>query len=139
MPNSLRTRSHLDTHLVKPHRTYQIVIIFMSKLLSSVFDTLTMTKYFRLECKKVPNFRFEKYFRVEVPEEVEEFDEYFRVEVSDSGEIQETIGLELVDIELDEVVGMELIQQPDSVEFEEVVGLEISYEEDWDDLSDFCK
>ena len=97
-----------------------------------------MTNYFRLECKKVPNFRFEKYFRVEVPEEVEEFEEYVRIEVSDSGEIEETVGLELADIEFDEVVGMELIQLPDTVELEEVVGLEISNEDDWDDLSDLC-
>ena len=49
------------------------------------------------------------------------------------------LGWSWLDIELDEVVGMELVQLPDTVEFEEVVGLEISNEEEWDDLSDFCK
>ena len=115
-------------------RIYQIVIIFMSGFPLSVFDTLTMTNYFRFERKKVPTFRFEKYFRVEVPEEVEEFDEYVRVEVSDSGAIQETVGLELADTEFDEVVGMELVRRPDTVVLEEVVGLEISDEKDWDYL-----
>jgi hypothetical protein len=110
----------------------------MADFLCSVFDTLTMTNYFRLECNNVPAFRFEKYFRVEVPEEVEEFEEYVRIGVSDSGEIEETVGLELADIEYDEVVGMELIQLPDTVELEEVVGVEISNEDDWDDLSELC-
>jgi hypothetical protein len=111
----------------------------MSALVSAVFDTLTMTNYFRLECQKVRNFRLEKYVRVEVPEEFEEFNEYVRIEVSDSGKIKETVGLELAELQLDEVIGMELVQRPDTVEFEEVVGLESSNEEGWDNLSDFCK
>ena len=102
----------------------------MSNLVSSVFDTLTMTNYFRLECSKVENFRLEKYFRLEVAEN-EEFDEYVRLEVDNSGNVEETIGLDFDEIELEEVVGLEVVQLPDTAKLEEVVGVEISVEKDY--------
>ena len=110
----------------------------MSNLLSSVFDTFTMTNYFRLECSKVQNYCLEKYFRLETAEDEEEFDEYVRLELDDSDEVQETIGWDFVEIEMDEVVGVEVVQLPDTAKFEEVVGVEITPEKlDSVDLSDF--
>jgi hypothetical protein len=107
----------------------------MSNLLLSVFDTLTMTNYFRLGCSKVENFRLEKYFRLEVAKDEEEFDEYVRLEVDDLGNVEETIGLGFDEIELEEVVGLEVVQLPDTAKLEEVVGVEISVEKDYDEFS----
>jgi hypothetical protein len=109
----------------------------MSNYLSSLFDSVTFTNYFRLECIPVQNFHLNKYFRLGTDaEEIEEFDEYVRLEIKDSGEVEEVVGLEMPEAELDEVVGVEIEILPDTAKFEEVVGVEIQIEEDYDDLSD---
>jgi hypothetical protein len=97
----------------------------MSNLITSVFDTVTMTNYFRLECFPVRDMSFDRYFRIEVDPEVEELEEYVRLEVDDYGNVEEVIGLEVSEVEWEEVVGMEL-KVVERTEFEEVVGLEIN-------------
>lgn len=112
----------------------------MSNVLLPLFDDVTFANYFRLECVPVQNYRFNKYFRLEIDtEKIEEFDEYVRLEINDSGEFEEVVGLEVPEVELDEVVGVELEILPDTVEFDEVVGVEIHTGEDYDGLSDILQ
>jgi len=54
-----------------------------------------------------------RYFRLEIPSEFQEIEEYVRIEIKESGDVEETIGLKINELEIEEVVGLELVE-PDS-------------------------
>lgn len=110
----------------------------LSGILCSIFDSVTTTEYFRLECIDVKDVLLEEYVRVAVVPVDPTFEEYVRLEVNEFGEVDEVVGLEIkCEWELEETVGMEVLESESYVEFDEVVGLEISdtYIDDYDELA----
>jgi hypothetical protein len=53
-------------------------------------------------------------------------DEYVSVEIKEFGAIEEVIGLDFSVTELDEIVGIKVLQLPDAKKFEKVAELEVS-------------
>jgi len=75
-----------------------------------------------------------KYFRLEIPYEFQEMEEYVRIEIKAGGDIEETVGLKINELEIEEVVGLEL-EETDSAK---MTGLECPLDmEDYDALEDF--
>lgn len=110
-----------------------------SGILCSVFDSVTTTEYFRLECIDVKEVQLEEYVRVVVVAVDPTLEEYFRLEVDESGEVEEVVGIEIkCDWELEVIVGMEILESESDIEFDVVVGLEISHTfiDDYDELAE---
>jgi hypothetical protein len=77
---------------------------------------------------------FHQYFRLEIPGDFQEIEEYVRIEIKENGEIDETVGLKINELEFDEVVGLEIVFS----DFSEMAGLECPLDnEDYDALADF--
>jgi hypothetical protein len=57
---------------------------------------------------KPVNVRLRPYVRLEIPDEFQDVEEYVRIEIHDGGEIEETVGLKINEVEFDEIVGLEV-------------------------------
>ena len=95
---------------------------------SQVMSTVAtcFNSYTRIQVLQKEHIETHKYFRLSFKEpKFEDFQQYVRLEVTEHGELEETIGFEVPEIELEETVGIEIEVVRRSV-IEEVVGLEIT-------------
>jgi hypothetical protein len=54
------------------------------------------------------------YVRLEIPDEFQAVAEYVRIEINEDGDIEETVGLRINELEFDVVLGLEVVLGPDS-------------------------
>ena len=77
------------------------------------------------------------YFRLEIPYEFQEMEEYVRIEINEDGDIEETIGLKINELEFEEVVGLDLLLVEES-DFAKTTGFECPLDmEEYDSLEEF--
>jgi len=88
-------------------------------------SSAVLVPYTGVEVFQKEYLRSNKYFRLTLKEaKFEDFPQYSRLEITESGELEETLGFVVPEIEFEETVGMEIEVVRKSV-VEEVVGLEI--------------
>ena len=78
-----------------------------------------------LEYTPTKVFELRKYFRQEVDPVASKLEPYYRIEVGENGELEEVCGLEINDLDFEEVVGMELVELGRKVTFNATIRLEI--------------